>query len=100
MAGSFLSVSDLELDLNMKTAKRGDTTFGLTAKEYALLEYLMRNRGRVLSRAEIAEKVWEISFDTGTNIVDVYINLLRKKIDRNFDQKLIQTRIGLGYVIE
>lgn len=100
MAGSFLSVADLELDLNKKIAKRGGITIEFTAKEYALLEYLMRNKGRVVSRAEIAEKVWEISFDTGTNIVDVYINLLRKKIDRNFDQKLIQTRIGLGYAIE
>ncbi|MCX6225406.1 MAG: response regulator transcription factor [Bacteroidia bacterium] len=100
MAGSFLKVADLELDLNKKTAKRGNSVIELTAKEYTLLEYLMRNKGRVVSRAEIAEKVWEITFDTGTNIVDVYINLLRKKIDRNFDQKLIQTRIGLGYTID
>lgn len=100
MAGSFLNVSDLELDLNKKIAKRGNTIVELTAKEYILLEYLMRNKGRVVSRAEIAERVWEISYDTGTNIVDVYINLLRKKIDRDFDQKLIQTRIGLGYTIE
>jgi len=98
--GLILKVADLELDINKKTAKRGNTVFELTAKEYALLEYLMRNKGKVLSRAEIAEKVWEISFDTGTNIVDVYINLLRKKIDRNFEQKLIQTRIGMGYTID
>jgi len=98
--GLILKVADLELDINKKTAKRGNTVFELTAKEYALLEYLMRNKGKVLSRAEIAEKVWEISFDTGTNIVDVYINLLRKKIDRNFEQKLIQTRIGMGYSID
>jgi len=100
MAGSFLKVADLELDLNKKTATRGDTRIELTAKEYTLLEYLMRNKGRVVSRAEIADKVWELSFDTGTNIVDVYINLLRKKIDRDFEQKLIQTRIGLGYTID
>jgi two-component system, OmpR family, copper resistance phosphate regulon response regulator CusR len=100
MAGSFLEVADLQLDLNKKSAKRGDTIIELTAKEYTLLEYLMRNKGRVLSRSDIAGNVWEINFDTGTNIVDVYINLLRKKIDRDFDQKLIQTRIGLGYTID
>jgi DNA-binding response OmpR family regulator len=100
MAGSFLKVADLELDMHKKVAQRGKTTIELTAKEYALLEYLMRNKGRVVSRSEIAEKVWEISFDTGTNIVDVYINLLRKKIDKDFEQKLIQTRIGLGYSID
>lgn len=100
IAGASLKVADLELDLNKKTAKRGNTAISLTAKEYILLEYLMRNKGRVVSRAEIAERVWEISFDTGTNIVDVYINLLRKKIDRNFEKKLIQTRIGLGYILD
>jgi DNA-binding response OmpR family regulator len=99
MAGNSLTVADLELDLNKKTAQRGNQTIELTAKEYLLLEFLMRNQGRVVSRSEIAEKVWEITFDTGTNIVDVYINLLRKKVDRDFDQKLIQTRIGLGYTI-
>ncbi len=100
MAGSSLTVADLELDLNKKIARRGGTIIELTAKEYTLLEYLMRNKGRVVSRSDIAEKVWEITFDTGTNIVDVYINLLRKKIDRNFELKLIQTRIGLGYAID
>jgi DNA-binding response OmpR family regulator len=100
MVGNSLKVADLELDLNKKSAHRGNTTIDLTAKEYSLLEFLMRNKGRVVSRSEIAEKVWEITFDTGTNIVDVYINLLRKKIDRDFEQKLIQTRIGLGYTID
>jgi DNA-binding response OmpR family regulator len=100
MAGSFLQVADLELDLNKKSARRGDRSIDLTAKEYTLLEFLMRNKGRVVSRAEIAEKVWEITFDTGTNIVDVYINLLRKKVDKDFNFKLIQTRIGLGYTID
>ncbi len=98
--GLFLKVADLELDLNKKTAKRGDTTIELTAKEFTLLEYLMRNQGKVVSRSEIALKVWDISFDTGTNTVEVYINLLRKKIDRNFENKLIRTRIGLGYTID
>ena len=95
-----LKTGDLILDLDKKMAIRGDQTIELTAKEYALLECLLRNKGRVVSRAEIAEKVWEITFDTGTNIVDVYINILRKKIDRDFEVKLIQTRIGLGYSID
>ena len=100
MTGNSLTVADLELNLNKKTALRGNHTIELTAKEYTLLEFLMRNKGRVVSRSEIAEKVWEITFDTGTNVVDVYINLLRKKVDRDFDHKLIQTRIGLGYTID
>lgn len=94
-----LVASDLILDLSTKTAFRGTKTIQLTAKEFMLLEYLMRNKDKVLSRPEIAEKVWEITFDTGTNVVDVYINILRKKIDRDFEEKLIQTRVGLGYSI-
>jgi DNA-binding response OmpR family regulator len=81
------------------TAKRGETQIELTAKEFNLLEFLLRNKGKIMSRAAIAEQVWEITFDTGTNVVDVYINLLRKKIDKNFDKKLIQTKIGIGYMI-
>jgi DNA-binding response OmpR family regulator len=94
-----LKVVDLELDLDKKVAVRQNRTIGLTAKEFALLEYFMRNKGRVLSRADIAEKVWDITFDTGTNIVDVYVNILRKKIDRDFNEKLIHTRIGMGYMM-
>lgn len=94
-----LRVYDLELDLDKKIAKRKDKTIGLTAKEFALLEYFMRNKGRVLSRADIAEKVWDITFDTGTNVVDVYVNILRKKIDKDFSEKLIHTRIGMGYMM-
>ncbi|MBT1690699.1 response regulator transcription factor [Dawidia soli] len=97
---SMLTVGDLRLDLDKKVALRGDRTISLTAKEFALLEYLMRNKGRVLSRPDIAEKVWEVTFDTGTNVVEVYMNILRKKIDRDFPKKLIHTRIGLGYVIQ
>lgn len=92
-----LSVADLQLDLDKKVAIRGGKTIELTAKEFSLLEYFMINRGRVLSRVDIAEKVWEITFDTGTNVVDVYVNILRKKIDKDFSNKLIHTRIGLGY---
>jgi len=93
-----LIVGDLELDLDKKLAVRGETHIDLTAKEFALLEYFMRNSGRVLSRNDIAEKVWEASFDFGTNVVDVYINFLRKKIDKGFDKKLIHTRVGFGYI--
>ena len=99
-SGNKIVVSDLELDLDRKIATRGKETINLTAKEFMLLEYLMRNEGRVVSRVDIAEKVWEINFDTGTNVVDVYINILRKKIDRNFPNKLIHTRIGMGYIFE
>jgi len=63
------------------------------------LEYLLRNRGRVLSRVDIAAKIWEITFDTGTNVIDVYINFLRKKIDKDFSPKLIHTQTGVGYVL-
>ena len=94
-----LRVADLELDLMRKVAIRGGKVIELTAKEFALLEYFMRNSGRVLSRADISEKVWNITYDTGTNIVEVYVNILRKKIDRDFEPKLIHTRIGLGYIL-
>lgn len=93
-----LRVANLELDLLRKVAKRDSQTIELTAKEFALLEYFMRNPGRVLSRADISEQVWNITYDTGTNIVEVYVNILRKKIDRDFEPKLIHTRIGLGYI--
>jgi two-component system copper resistance phosphate regulon response regulator CusR len=93
-----LIVGDLELDLDKKDAHRGNSQIDLTAKEYSLLEYFMRNSGRVLSRNDIAEKVWHVNFDFGTNVVDVYVNFLRKKIDKGFDKKLIHTRVGLGYI--
>jgi two-component system copper resistance phosphate regulon response regulator CusR len=95
-----LKVADLELDIDKKMANRGDRSISLTAKEFSLLEFLMRNKGRVVSRPEIAEHVWDVTFDTGTNVVEVYVNILRKKIDKDFSKKLIQTRIGLGYVIQ
>ena len=95
-----LKVADLELNMDKKHAVRGEKIIELTAKEFSLLEFLMRSKGRVVSRSEIAEKVWDINFDTGTNVVDVYINILRKKIDRDYDQKLIHTRVGLGYSLD
>lgn len=94
-----IKVADLELNLDTRMARRGNNLISLTAKEYSLLEFLMRNKGKVLSRIDIAEKVWDLSFDTGTNVVDVYINILRKKIDKNSENKLIHTKIGMGYYI-
>jgi two-component system copper resistance phosphate regulon response regulator CusR len=93
-----LKVDDLVLDLDRKVARRGISNIDLTAKEFSLLEYFMRNSGRVLSRIDIAEKVWDIKFDSGTNVVDVYVNFLRKKIDKGHDKKLIHTRVGFGYI--
>ncbi len=97
---NMLRVGDLQLDVDRKIAIRGNNDIPLTAKEFLLLEYLMRNKGRVISKVDIAEHVWDISFDTGTNVVEVYVNLLRRKIDKDFPVKLIQTRIGLGYVMQ
>ncbi len=79
---------------------RGGQSIDLTAKEYALLEYLMRNVGRVLTRPMIAEHVWDLDFDTFTNVIDVYVNYLRNKIDRGRDRKLIHTVRGSGYVLK
>ncbi len=98
-AGSMLRLEDLRLDLEKKLAFRGDKSIKLSAKEFSLLEYFMRNPGKAISRAELAEKIWDIKFETGTNVVEVYINMLRNKIDRDFMPKLLHTRIGLGYVL-
>ncbi len=94
-----LEYHGLVLDLARKEAVREGLRITLTAKEFALLEYLMRNADRVLSRAQISEKVWDIDFDTGTNVVEAYVKLLRKKVDRDFEPKLIHTRVGLGYIL-
>ncbi|NBA85341.1 response regulator [Emticicia sp. CRIBPO] len=95
-----LKIADLELNLDTKSVSRGDKEITLTAKEFGLLEYFMRNQTRVISKAELAEKIWDVTFDTGTNVIEVYVNFLRKKIDRDFDQKLLHTQIGLGYVLK
>jgi two-component system copper resistance phosphate regulon response regulator CusR len=95
-----LSIADLELNLDTKKAMRMKREIDLTAKEFALLEYFIINKGRVVSKTEIAERVWGIDFDTGTNIVEVYVNYLRKKIDRNFPTKLIHTQFGMGYIMK
>jgi len=99
-AGNILSVADLEMDLDSKEVTRAEKKITLTAKEFQLLEYLLRNRNRVVSRADIFEKVWDIDFDTKTNVIDVYINFLRKKIDKDFSPKLIHTQVGMGYVLK
>ncbi len=95
-----LRVADLELNTASQAVSRRGMPIELTAKEFALLEFLIRCNGRVVTRAEITEKVWDVNFDTGTNIVDVYINLLRKKIDRNYEPKLIHTKQGVGYFLK
>jgi DNA-binding response OmpR family regulator len=96
---SVLTIADLEMDTDSKIVKRGNNSIELTAKEFLLLEYLLINKGKVVSRVDIAEKIWDITFDTGTNVIDVYVNFLRKKIDKNYNIKLIHTVIGMGYVL-
>ena len=95
-----LKFLDLEINLDNYEVMRGGNKIYLTQKEFALLVYLLRNKGRVVSRVDIAEKVWDINFDTGTNIIDVYVNFLRKKIDKDFSQKLIHTQTGVGYILK
>ncbi len=95
-----LKFADLSLDPATRRAKRGDVEIELTVKEYALLEYLLRNPNRVLTRILIAEHVWDQTFDSETNVVDVYINHLRSKIDKDFPKKLIHTIRGVGYVLK
>jgi DNA-binding response OmpR family regulator len=99
MAAAVLKVSDLSLDKNTRTVTRGGDAIELTPKEYAVLEYLMRHAGRVMSRTLITEYAWGYHFDPGTNIVDVVINHLRKKIDSAQPEKLIHTVRGVGYVV-
>ncbi len=96
---NILKFDDLMMDLNMKKVTRKGKSIELTAKEFALLEYFLRNQGKVISRAELAKNIWKVDFDTGTNMVEVYVNYLRKKIDRDFDRKLIHTQFGMGYVL-
>lgn len=95
-----LKIADLELNPLTFIIKRAGKEIELTPKEFKLLHYMMQNSGRVLSRAEIAEKVWDTAFDTGTNFIDVYVNYLRKKIDRDHPVKLIHTRPGLGFIFK
>jgi two-component system copper resistance phosphate regulon response regulator CusR len=96
---AILTFADLELNMDARTCKRGAEDIELTPKEFALMEYLIRHQGRVISKKEIAEKVWDIHFETSTNVVEVYVNYLRNKMDRPFDTKLIHTVFGVGYVL-
>ena len=98
--GFILKYGDLEINNQTKIVTRSGIEINLTPKELKLLEYLMRNCERVLSRTEIADKVWDTHFDTGTNFIDVYINYLRKKIDKDFPTKLIHTKPGLGFIFK
>lgn len=100
MTDNLLTVADLVVDTASHTVKRGDREITLSAKEYHLLEYLMRNRGIVLSREKIENHIWNFEYEGGTNVVDVYISYLRKKIDGNCQDKLIHTIRGYGYMIE
>ncbi len=96
---NMLRFSDLEIDLDMKKVNRGGREISLTPREFALLEFFMRNPEKVLSKIEIAEKVWDVNFDTGTNVVEVYVNYLRNKLDKGGQKKLIHTLFGQGYVM-
>lgn len=97
---SKLRFGDIELDLVQRKVVRNQTEVTLTAKEFSLLEHFMRNPGRPITRVEISEHVWDVNFDTNTNVIDVYINMLRKKIDTPFDKKMIHTMVGFGYILK
>ncbi len=97
---SVLKFSDLEMDLVHRKVKRQNNEITLTAKEFSLLEYFLRNPERPLGRVSIAEHVWDIDFDSESNVIDVYVNLLRKKVDSPYNKKLIHTVVGIGYVLK
>lgn len=97
---SRLMFADVEMNMDEKTVKRAGRPVELTSREFLLLEYFMRNPNRVIGRTEILENVWDINFDLGSNVIDVYINYLRNKIDKGFDRKLIHTKVGMGYIMK
>ena len=98
--GNVLRAADLEMNLDNKEVYRNGQRIKLTAKEFQLLEYLMRNKNRVVSRADLAINVWDVDFNTNTNVIDVYISYVRNKVDKDFDHKLIQTHVGMGYILK
>jgi two-component system copper resistance phosphate regulon response regulator CusR len=100
ITSKILKFGDLEVNLDTKCVVREGKMIDLTAQEFKLLEYFLRNQGRVLSKFQIAENVWNVDFDRNTNYVEVYINYLRKKIDKDFERKLIHTIFGMGYVMK
>jgi two-component system copper resistance phosphate regulon response regulator CusR len=97
---AMLAFSDIEMNLDAKIFTRAGKKIDLTPKEFALMEYFIRHQGRVISKAEIAEKVWDINFETSTNVIEVYINYLRNKMDKPFEKKLIHTLFGAGYILK
>jgi len=92
-----LNIADFEMDLDTKTVSRSGKKIDLTSKEFALMETFLLNKDKLLSREFIIEKVWDLDFETGTNIIDVYVNYLRKKIDKDFEPKIIHTKFGFGF---
>ncbi|MGN6351824.1 MAG: response regulator transcription factor [Parafilimonas sp.] len=98
--GNILKAADLEMNLDSKEVKRDGRAINLTAKEFQLLEYLLRNKNKVVSRVDIAINVWDVDFETNTNVIDVYISYLRNKVDKQFEHKLIQTHVGMGYILK
>jgi len=98
--GNVLKASDLEMNLDSKEVRRDGKIINLTTKEFQLLEYLLRNKNRVVSRVDIAISVWDVDFETNTNVIDVYISYLRNKVDKDFKDKLIQTHVGMGYILK
>lgn len=97
---NILKAADLEMNVDSKEVIRAGQPINLTAKEFQLLEYLLHNKNKVVSRGDIARNVWEIDFETNTNVIDVYINYLRNKVDKSFDRKLIHTQVGMGYMLK
>lgn len=97
---NLLRFADLVMEVHSKSVVRAGRKIDLTSKEFSLLEYFLRNRGRVIPRAELSKHVWNVDFDTGTNMVEVYVNYLRKKIDKDFENKLIHTQFGMGYILK
>jgi DNA-binding response OmpR family regulator len=95
-----LIIENLELDSDAKRVKRAGEEIKLTSTEFRLLEYLLKNKNKVLNRIDILENVWDVNFNMGTNVVDVYVNYLRNKVDKNHDEKLIHTVIGMGYILK
>jgi two-component system copper resistance phosphate regulon response regulator CusR len=94
-----LLFADMEMNLETKEFARGGQKIALTPREFALMEYLLRNPGRVISKNEISERVWNLHFDTGTNVIEVYVNFLRKKIEKGFSKKVIHTQFKNGYIL-
>ncbi|WP_210465184.1 MULTISPECIES: response regulator transcription factor [Rufibacter] len=100
VSSNLLQAGDLQLNLDTKEVTREGKLINLTAREFALLEYFMKRQGKVLSRVDLLENVWDLNFDLGSNVVDVYVNYLRNKIDKEFSTKMIHTVVGMGYILK